>query len=185
MNVKEVLQTDELTLFQKRCLNVKDFLGRDKKIMDYDLLARETRKIIADAKDIQELKNLCIERLPNSQITAEFIKELGEEKQHLLKHKENYTLVFQAISDVGSVKIGSGTLSIKLKNGTGDGETTVIVTDEGTFNSHLLDFDTEVSGEFDIYNYDCGDEVVVTIRGRYLVYNKQGVVVFSKIKREV
>ena len=145
--------------------------------------ARVAEEILAEAKDTEDFINKYLEdervknfyarnilaRIYKPDIYWKTIREFVGDRQ------------FKTSSDAGSVKIGNETFSVLIPNGRGDGITRVaVVEDEPEFNSLDMKFFTSVSGEFSIYDYDCGDRVVMTLDGRYFVYYYDGFVVFAK-----
>lgn len=85
------------------------------------------------------------------------------------------------MSDAGSVKIGNDSFTILVPNGYGDGFTDVVVLSvDEDFEKDGFRFFTSVDGTFNIYSYDCGDKVKLTISGNYGIYYKDGFVVFEQ-----
>ena len=95
-----------------------------------------------------------------------------------------------AISDIGSVKIGiDGQFTLDVPNGYGDGDTAVIICDKDEYKPENHALWASVRGNnINIYEYDCSDEVVETLSGKYGIYvagdrgvflNK-GAVIFEK-----
>ena len=84
----------------------------------------------------------------------------------------------KTISDVGGLKIGNSDFSIIVPNGIGDGETRVAIVEK--FDEKLLKFFTSIEGKFNIYKYDCGNEIVETIEGKYGIFNGESFVVLVK-----
>ena len=91
------------------------------------------------------------------------------------------------LSDAGSVRIGNDSFQILIPNGYGDGETNVLIIDEDDKLDEKARFFTIAEGEINIYNYDCASnpdlfplEVIKTLKGRYGIYNLDGVVIFKK-----
>lgn len=94
------------------------------------------------------------------------------------------------ISDIGSVKIGiDGQFTLDVPNGYGDGDTAVIICDKDEYKPEDYALWASVRGNnINIYDYDCSDEVVETLSGKYGIYvagdrgvflNK-GAVIFEK-----
>jgi hypothetical protein len=180
MKIKELQDSSELTMFQKRCLGIKDHIGNDKDIQDYDLEAEQKRSIIKRAENIEHLIKLCMQEIPFSQATAELIRN-KDIAWYFLRNQLRDN-VFKTTSDAGSIKIGNGSFTILIGNDYGDGETRVaVVMEKDTFNSQLMNFKNSVEGIINIYDYDCGGgQVIKTITGKYGIYAYNGIVVFEK-----
>lgn len=82
-------------------------------------------------------------------------------------------------SDAGGLKIGDDHFSI-LINGEGDGITRYAVFNRDEWNPNMATFTTSIEGTFNIYAYDCGDEVAETLSGRYGIYTYEGIVIFER-----
>lgn len=90
--------------------------------------------------------------------------------------------IIETLADAGSVKAGNDGFTILLNAG-GDGWKTVAVYDKRVVNDSVFRCMTSIEGEdFNIYSYDCGDEVALTLSGRYGVYARfnDGVVVLER-----
>lgn len=90
------------------------------------------------------------------------------------------------ISDAGSVKVGSDSFSVLIPTGDGDGESAYCVytqeeLDADKINTADLNYFTLLSGQFSVYDYDCGDTVSTTLEGRFNVYYAEGIVFFVKV----
>lgn len=94
------------------------------------------------------------------------------------------------ISDIGSAKIGiDGQFTLDVPNGYGDGDTAVIICDKDEYKPEDYALWASVRGNnINIYDYDCGGEVIETLSGKYGIYvagdrgvflNK-GAVIFEK-----
>ena len=110
--------------------------------------------------------------LPTVQKPARYT---GGEYNSIIKDK-----YFITCSDAGSVKIGNNDMNFIIPNGVGDGETKVAILNKSEMNQSAFHFFTRIEGVFDIYNYDCGSEVEMTIEGRFGVYYKNGIVIFER-----
>lgn len=89
------------------------------------------------------------------------------------------------ISDAGSVKIGNDSFSVLIPTGGGDGESAYCVytqaeLDADKISTADLHFFTLLSGQFSIYDYDCGGTVSETITGRFSVFYSDGIVFFVR-----
>ena len=90
------------------------------------------------------------------------------------------------ISDAGSVKVGSDSFSALIPTGDGDGESAYCVytqqeLDADKINTADLNYFTLLSGQFSVYDYDCGDTVSDTLEGRFNVFYAEGIVFFVKV----
>lgn len=90
------------------------------------------------------------------------------------------------ISDAGSVKVGSDSFSVLIPAGDGDGESAYCVytqqeLDADKINTADLYYFTLLSGQFSVYDYDCGDTISATLEGRFNVYYAEGIVFFVKV----
>jgi hypothetical protein len=140
------------------------------------------------------------EHLENSKSTDDFYKKIltddrlkmhqgyAELSKAMPRHWDRVKSMFgdkqfKASSDAGGLKIGNENFDILIPNRLGDGTTIVAIFDDPReFNSHMLDYFTSIYGTFNIYDYDCGNEVLKTISGRYGVYCNSGFI--ALVKRE-
>lgn len=137
----------------------------------------------ASAKDLDSFKSAVLgdSRLRHTQAYAELSKETGG---HWYRVREMFgSKCFYADADAGGVKVGNGTFSTRIGNGVGDGTTRIAVfAKSDDFNSHMMDFSgVTLSGEFSIYDHDCGNVPIVTLSGNYSVYVYDGLVAFVAI----
>lgn len=136
-------------------------------------------------EEINNLQNTC-ERLKNNneytKIYKKTLKKIEELKKELSELKKAARITLYTFSDVGSVKIGNDNFNILLPNGCGDGNTTVLIlgkNEEPKENNHYI---CTIEGDYGIYSYDLGDEVIYEMQGKYNIYNSHnGVVIFKKI----
>lgn len=114
-------------------------------------------------------------------------EEVSEEelKKELSKLKKADRITLYTFSDVGSVKIGkigNDNFNILLPNGYGDGNTTVLILGKNEEPRENNQYICTIEGDYGIYSYDLGDEVIYKMQGKYNIYNSHnGVVVFKKI----
>lgn len=94
--------------------------------------------------------------------------------------KQSGCEVIKTDCDCASTKVGNRTFSILINNCCGDGVTTNIIDEEGTFNDSFFGFQNVIEGKFYIYDYDCGDTVVKELKGRYFVYAGESIILFKK-----
>ena len=91
----------------------------------------------------------------------------------------------RTISDAGAVKIGSDEFSALIPTGAGDGESAYCIytqaeLDAVGINTADLHYFTLVSGNFNMYDYDCGCTVSETVEGSFSVFYADGIVFFVK-----
>lgn len=88
---------------------------------------------------------------------------------------------FKTSSDAGGVKIGNDAFHLIVPNGYGDGETRCAIVNKEAFGCRrLMQYFTQVSGDFNVYSYDCGDDIAKTLNGNYHIYFYEGLVAFVK-----
>lgn len=173
---KNFLDTKEIKDFTKRCLNnesIYDFKGSINIIKEY----------WNQAKDVDDFKNMVLndERLENNQGYWQLVKEneeLYESKliEYLDKHISDR---FITESDIGSLTVGTNDFKYNIDNLYGDGYNRVYVTNTDK-RLNCLDFLTIVEGDFNIYDYDCGNNIAITLHGKYAIYRASQVFVFVK-----
>lgn len=90
-------------------------------------------------------------------------------------------------SDRGGLKIGNDTFSICVSNGYGDGVIKTAIFLKGNpyicAVDHMMDWQVTVDGKFNIYSYDCGNEVAIELEGSYIVYSYNGFVALVEQNR--
>lgn len=125
----------------------------------------------------------CDDLMYGSQLYAELGRQFGWEVP-VSPQADEYRLP----SDAGGVLVGdvAGTSAVLLPNGYGDGETRVVVAGErGLVNTGMMEDAGMVSGDTQVYGYDCADLAPATdeslvLHGRYHVYCHGGTVVFER-----
>ena len=158
------------------------YTKNDNIIFDYVCYKMDIKSI---EEEIINLQNIC-ERLKNdneyTKIYKKTLKKIEELKKELSELKKADRITLYTFSDVGSVKIGNDKFNVLLPNGYGDGCTTVLIlgkNEEPRGNNHYI---CTIKGDYCIYSYDLGDEVIYQTHGKYNIYNSHnGVVVFKKI----
>lgn len=86
-------------------------------------------------------------------------------------------------SDAGGLKVGNDEFSIIIPNGYGDGVTRYAVLEEDDITidiSDAMDYFTSINGKFNIYDYDCGNNILEVIEGTFAVYRYEGIIIFEK-----
>lgn len=115
--------------------------------------------------------------LKGSQVYAELSKTRHDHWKRVRDDIENWTCT---TSDAGGLKIGNASFSVIVPNGYGDGVMRYTVVEKGCFNSSMLEFWTDISGDsIHIYDHDCGLNIIETMSGRYGVYYGYGFVVLE------
>lgn len=158
------------------------YTKNDNIIFDYVCYKVDIKSI---EEEIKNLQNTC-ERLKNdnecTKIYKKTLKKIEELKKELSKLKKADRITLYTFSDVGSIKIGNDKFNVLVPNGYGDGNTTVLIlgkNEEPRENNHYI---CTIEGDYGIYSYDLGDEVIYEMQGKYNIYNSHnGVVVFKKI----
>lgn len=98
-----------------------------------------------------------------------FLRSLIGDKKHTL------------YADAGSVKFGTDDFSFLVSSGGGDGKVRFAVfEDEKEFNDRAFKFSTTINGKFNVYQYDCGEEILMQLEGKYFVYKNNGFVCLVK-----
>lgn len=162
--------------FIRQCLFDKFHEETYKKVMNH----------LRNAKDSKDFINKILEDsdLDNTQAYAEVSKRLKlSEHWHRVRNMFGVKC-FKTISDAGSLKIGKEDLTILVPNGYGDGITRVaIFKPEDRFNDRMMNYFITIEGkDINIYSYDCGDNIAMTISGRYNIYFYEGLIAFVKTK---
>lgn len=174
---KKFLYTNEIKDFTKRCLNnesMYDFQGSIEIIKEY----------WNTAKTVSEFKAMILndKRLENNQGYWELAKEDEDfyYKKLSIYLRDRADENFITTSDIGSLSIGTKDFKYNISNCYGDGINNVFIFNKCT---HLecLDFLTTVEGNFNIYDYDCGNSISKTLKGRYGIYRGVKVFVFVKL----
>lgn len=112
--------------------------------------------------------------------TQLFCEYLGKSEDYFSAVATHYAdNCFYTLADAGGVKIGNDNFSFIIPAG-GDGSIEVAISQR---NIDLpMRYFTSIEGKFDIYSYDCGDDIVASLNGRYGVYAEGGLVFFVKWK---
>ena len=182
MKLEKYLKNKKVNEFVKRCM-LDDFSGKAKINKAWFLSCLEK------AKDLDDLERMYFQtdniNIICSQAYGVFSQRTADHDLRLEKLFNHANNTFTTYSDVGSLKIGVGDSSVLIPNGCGDGKTTVGFFDANNpFNEaldHMMMFFTTINGEFDLYEYDCGDEVAMKIKGKYFVFYANSYIAFQNI----
>ena len=174
--MKEKIESSALKIHTIRCLlneEFKAYKGSKEIVIDY----------WEKANTLDEFKNLVLSdsRLKNNQGYAELSKE---SEGHWYRVREMFgEKCFKTESDGGSVKVGNENFTISIGNGHGDGTTRIaIFTKDDFFNEDMMNFSgIKLEGNFNIYDYDFGNDVVMILKGTYYVYYYDGLVAFEEV----
>lgn len=173
---KQFLETKKIKDFTKKCLNnesIYDYKGSIAIIKDY----------WDTAKTINEFKDLVLndERLKDNQGYWELAKEDMQLYDRLVLEylRKRADKFFTTESDIGSLAVGTSDFKYNIGNLYGDGTNYVYILEN---NEHLscLDFLTTIEGDFNIYDYDCGNNIAITLHGKYAVYRAERVFAFVR-----
>lgn len=87
-------------------------------------------------------------------------------------------------SDAGALKIGAGGFVVNIPNGYGDGEMRYAVLNDDEFYARdLMHYFTMISGKFNVYSYDCGDDISEELDGTFHVYFYEGLVALVRLEK--
>ena len=90
----------------------------------------------------------------------------------------------KTISDAGALKIGAGGFAVNIPNGYGDGEMRyAVLNDDEFYASDLMHYFTMISGKFNVYSYDCGDDILEELDGTFQVYFYEGLVALVRLEK--
>lgn len=159
--------------FLKRCLPVEEWQ------QSWDSYS-ETLAILDKAETSEQFIALILDSdiMRGTQIYAELSKDRPDHWKRVYRDLDSW---YSTTSDAGGLRIGSDAMSIIIPNGYGDGDMRFTVVGKNCFNHDMLNFWTSVSGNaINVYDHDCGGDVVITLEGRYGVFYGYGFVVFEK-----
>lgn len=143
---------------------------------------KTVRILFKKAKSYVDFKNMILEEdsLKRTQGYAEVSKEMSN---HWYRVREMFSKAdefYKFASDAGSLKVGTNGFNVLISNGYGDGVTRVGIfkKDNRNFNMHMFPEHNSMvlNGKFDIYSYDCGNNIALTIDGNYFVYTYEGMI---------
>lgn len=149
--------------FLHQCLNNQFVYTNEQKELFNNLVSQA-----ASSEDFINSVLNC-EALNQTQLYAELAKDSGRFSNILLRDYEWNN----GFTDNGSVLIASKSLCFNVPTGNGDGDFYFLSCKKGEFNTELLNFMTDVEGEF-IVN---GTEY---LKGRFGVFFGNGFVVFEQ-----
>lgn len=85
--------------------------------------------------------------------------------------------------DGGCIKIGNEQFNVHLPNGYGDGFHRIYVGTEKEI-ENLRPKDSEfigsIEGKFNVYEYDCGNEILFELEGCYAIFKYKGTIYFER-----
>lgn len=87
---------------------------------------------------------------------------------------------FRTHSDIGSIKVGNNDFTYFLRNDFGDGDNDIFVFNDFVLLEGKLSIEGHIEGKFNIYDYDCGNNIARTLEGSYTIYKKECLLVFVK-----
>lgn len=178
INLKNLNYNSDPTEFWKIC--VADMFE------EYNSAQIASQKFLAmfnAAEDLQAFEKMILE-------SSDFDVIMTQAYAMLSKYREGHWYRLRAMmgdkcrkteSDAGGLKIGDDRFSV-LINGGGDGITRYAVFNRDEWNHNMATFNTSIEGTFNIYTYDCGDEIAETLSGRYGIYTYNGMVIFESWK---
>ena len=156
-------------------------------ICEYGTHAKEIRAMIRKATDTEDFidKFLACEDFIKMPLHEVIIKYERLERVWKFNRGVLGEDCFKTSSEMGGVKIGNDKFSLVVPNGRGDGTTRAAVKSKAaqeakSYTHHCFNFFVSVEGEFNIYSSDCGNEVAITVNGRYGVFYYDGMVLFEE-----
>lgn len=173
--------TKKINNFTKRCL-------MNESIYDYKGSIEIIKEYWSIAKNIKEFTSLVMndERLSHNQGYWQLMKEeLSEDELNNLVNNQLKDLAdnhYVTYSDIGSISIGNDSFRYNIKNGYGDCSNNVYII-ERDVHIECLNFDTTIKGDnINLYDYDCGNDVLCTLKGEYAIYTGVRVIALVKWK---
>ncbi|MBR7928438.1 hypothetical protein KBI51_09705 [Aerococcaceae bacterium zg-ZUI334] len=148
--------------------------------------AQQVLELINNANNKEKFINKVLEMdLLNRQLYFMLSKESERHKYTVMRTLDKISKPIHTMSEAGSVLVGNDSFSVAIKNGYGDGESTVYVLDENcTFEDDLMEFHSVISGkEFYISRYDCENDWIegLPLSGKYMTYYYDSIVCLRKI----
>ncbi|MFK8243899.1 MULTISPECIES: hypothetical protein [unclassified Facklamia] len=148
--------------------------------------AKQVIGLLAKANTKEEFLNEVLKiELLNRQLYFMLSKESGRHKYTVMRTLDKISKPINTLSEAGSVLVGNDSFSVSIKNGYGDGESTVYVLNEtDNFEDDLMEFSGVVAGtEFYISSYDCDNSWItkLPLSGKYMTYYYDSIVCLRKI----
>lgn len=183
MEIKDFENAQKIKQFTKQCLLNENF----KICRDVCL------EVLSNSNTIEEFISKFLDRKECRKYQGywELVKELGANKLRKMAidyleecMKENSLIKrFATASDKGSVKIGNNGFSIGICNKYGDcfDNLVYVIPKECEVGLDFADFVTDIEGtDISIYDYDCGNDVVHKMSGRFGIYSVERLVIFKE-----
>lgn len=147
---------------------------------DYNKVVKRLIEESATTSEFVE-KYLSTEDFRREQCYQEMLKKYEPEKLwHYIREMFGYRST-KTESDAGALKIGVNGLFVLIPNGHGDGTMRYAVLEHDDFYaSGIMHYFTIIDGKFNIYSYDCGNDILEELDGRYRVYYYEGLVALVK-----
>lgn len=161
-----LINRSEYAVFEKRVAETTDYLDIDN--IEFD-----------ENSELEEILEEILKKNYNIQFADVLGGHLGYSKRKLIRIILENEKPRATYSDAGALKIGNEDMTIFIPNGCGDGKTEYYVTDK---NIDIGNYFTSVEGKIGIYGYDCGEDIVETIEGRFGINVVDGIVIFQRWK---
>ena len=159
---------------------IKRTLFRDKWETDAETYNKHIKSLIRKAKDTDDFVKLYLadNSLKRESCYAALLRTYRSEKVWYYVREMFGDKCRKTWSDAGSLKVGTDDFSILISNGHGDGEMRYAVLEkEEIYNElYIMCHETTIKGKFNIYSYDCGDDVDMVVEGNFFVYSYEGLV---------
>ena len=184
------MKLDEKTIIGTIKRNVSNSIYR-KRFMYYFQDDEEAKKMWEASKSYKEFEsNVLNDFLKNRSIGIwmySFISEYGSDSlNNWYRVRRLFDNVIKTYSDVGSLKVGTNGMNVFIHNDYGDGVTRLAIIKKGHENYGYItrmmrNTNIDISGDINIYDYDCGDKIVTKISGSYTVYVYDGMIAFVEL----
>lgn len=169
-------RTKKIKDFTKKCL-------KNECIYDYKGSIEIINNYWEQAKSVDKFIELVLgdKRLQNNQGYWQLAKENRENYKNLLRKYlgSKTTYHFTTESDIGSLKIGTKDFTYNIPNCFGDGCNDIYII-EDKIDIQCANFLTTIKGRFNIYDYDCGNNVAKELVGEYAIYREERLFIFVK-----
>ena len=175
MNLNDLIlsKNSDRNKFLKACLPLETWQEGQSEYL-------ETKAMLDRAQTSEEFIRLLLnsDTMCGTQIYAELSKSQPDHWKRVRDSIDNWISTY---SDAGGLKIGNEYFSITVPNGYGDGDMKYAVVGRGCLNHDMLEFWTVIQGnQINIYDYDCGSDIIETLDGRFGVFYGYGFIVFEK-----